>query len=426
MNLYTASNIVLNVNAAIRSLPSVVLALSAVMAAAAPAIADDCPLQYEATAIIEGPDCGIFPNAVVTARGMNNLGWVCGSYFQCFPDDNDEAFYWTPETGVVTIPRPEPYYNSVAIDISDSGYVVGTMIATNPGKYRAFRYHIPTGELVFIEPPRSSWLGSEAAAVNEAGWIAGNVWENGDNLWRAFRWDGRSMVLAVPTFGIRSVSNCMSELGTVGGWMGQSTLIDAHPATFNGTTVFDFGLVSGAIGGSVADVENSGTALLVYQLLQRGQKNSHPFLWFEDTLTNLGLADGCKRCALGEMNEAMVAVGACTMCTPSPSKRGVLWKEGQYYFLSDVLVGTDAIVTDAISINEKGQILVNWNLPGWAVLSPVKCTKFADLNADGAVDGTDLGILLGEWNATESIADLNGDAGVDGADLGMLLTAWDG
>jgi hypothetical protein len=46
-----------------------------------------------------------------------------------------------------------------------------------------------------------------------------------------------------------------------------------------------------------------------------------------------------------------------------------------------------------------------------------------DLNADGAIDGADLGMLLSVWNEVGS-ADLNGDGTVDGADLGVLLSAW--
>lgn len=48
----------------------------------------------------------------------------------------------------------------------------------------------------------------------------------------------------------------------------------------------------------------------------------------------------------------------------------------------------------------------------------------ADLNGDGAVDGADLGPLLGAWGSPDDAADLNGDGAVDGADLGLLLGAW--
>lgn len=48
-----------------------------------------------------------------------------------------------------------------------------------------------------------------------------------------------------------------------------------------------------------------------------------------------------------------------------------------------------------------------------------------DLNCDGAVDGGDLGILLGEWGPCRGCsADFDGSGVVDGADLGALLGSW--
>ena len=46
-----------------------------------------------------------------------------------------------------------------------------------------------------------------------------------------------------------------------------------------------------------------------------------------------------------------------------------------------------------------------------------------DLSGDGAVDGIDLGVLLGAWGQPGA-ADLNGDGFVDGQDLGILLGNW--
>jgi hypothetical protein len=44
----------------------------------------------------------------------------------------------------------------------------------------------------------------------------------------------------------------------------------------------------------------------------------------------------------------------------------------------------------------------------------------ADLNADGRVDGADLGALLGNFGGA-GVGDLDGNGLVDGADLGALL-----
>jgi uncharacterized membrane protein len=429
-HLFVAALVALSVGVSavnLRPLPKASLALSAAIAVSAPAIAgDECPPQYEVTAIIEGPDCGDTTKRTLTAHGLNNLGWVCGEARDCDGGSNDDSWYWTPEKGLILLPKPAPYYSSKAFDISDSGYVVGTMVADAPVvKYRAYRYHIPTGNLVFIEPPRSSWLGSEAVAVNEAGWVAGNVWENGKNEFRAFRWDGRAMVIAKPKLGPRAVARCMSSNGVIGGEMGLSVLFGAHPFLFDGASLLDLGLVPDAIGGTVADVQATGVVLATYLLLDGTVKLNHPFLWENGSATDLGLPTNCGNCVLKEMSELGEAVGACTVCSPPPSKRGMFWRAGTYYHLNDITIGSVPTITDGLDINENGQVLADWNGPGWVVLSPIPCKKFADLNFDGAIDGDDLGILLGEWNEADSVADLNGDQRVDGADLGLLLSVWD-
>lgn len=47
-----------------------------------------------------------------------------------------------------------------------------------------------------------------------------------------------------------------------------------------------------------------------------------------------------------------------------------------------------------------------------------------DLNADRAVNGDDLGLLLGQWGVGSGTADLNRDGFVNGVDLGELLARW--
>ena len=54
-----------------------------------------------------------------------------------------------------------------------------------------------------------------------------------------------------------------------------------------------------------------------------------------------------------------------------------------------------------------------------------------DVNGDGQVNGTDLGLLLAAWTGSKDCdsesclaADFNGDGRVNGADMGQLLSAW--
>ncbi|MEE2681589.1 MAG: PHB depolymerase family esterase [Planctomycetota bacterium] len=50
----------------------------------------------------------------------------------------------------------------------------------------------------------------------------------------------------------------------------------------------------------------------------------------------------------------------------------------------------------------------------------------ADFNGDGAVNGVDLGQLLGSWSSSNAPYDLDGSGKVDGGDLAIVLGAWTG
>ena len=65
------------------------------------------------------------------------------------------------------------------------------------------------------------------------------------------------------------------------------------------------------------------------------------------------------------------------------------------------------------------------NAPSSFKTASIVCTDPlpADLNADGSVNGADLGILLSNWG-NPGIGDLNHDNIVDGSDLGILLASW--
>ena len=47
----------------------------------------------------------------------------------------------------------------------------------------------------------------------------------------------------------------------------------------------------------------------------------------------------------------------------------------------------------------------------------------ADLDGDGTVGGSDMGLLLAGWDRPGP-ADLDGDGSVGGSDIGLLLVAW--
>ncbi|MBM4112430.1 MAG: hypothetical protein FJ253_03500 [Phycisphaerae bacterium] len=63
---------------------------------------------------------------------------------------------------------------------------------------------------------------------------------------------------------------------------------------------------------------------------------------------------------------------------------------------------------------------------GLGQVSIVLLPMTADLDGDGGVNGSDLGLLLGLWESADAAADLDGSGVVDGSDLGILLGYWTG
>jgi len=78
-------------------------------------------------------------------------------------------------------------------------------------------------------------------------------------------------------------------------------------------------------------------------------------------------------------------------------------------------------------------LVASWQGPGVAK-SVIPAASFlyggvdtpADINNDGAVNGSDLALLLNAWATPGGAADVHRDGVVDGSDLSIVLTAWTG
>lgn len=93
-------------------------------------------------------------------------------------------------------------------------------------------------------------------------------------------------------------------------------------------------------------------------------------------------------------------------------------------FLVDMPASIGALTV--VDANAAGQLLVNANAQHKAFL--LQLLAEGDTNGDGAVDGADIGQVLGAWGAvpagTRSACDFDGNGAVDGADLGIVLGNW--
>jgi hypothetical protein len=102
------------------------------------------------------------------------------------------------------------------------------------------------------------------------------------------------------------------------------------------------------------------------------------------------------------------------------------WSE-QVYDISAVADGeSDVRIRFTMGTTDGSVTFCGWNIDDVvieAVLPPSGSP--ADLNGDGVVNGSDVGLLLAEWGPCPGCpADLNGDGVVNGADFGLLLSDW--
>jgi streptogramin lyase len=143
-----------------------------------------------------------------------------------------------------------------------------------------------------------------------------------------------------------------------------------------------------------------------------------------DLLVTSESADSVRRfsSATGAPNGNKVAPGAGGLDQPIGLAKG---PDGDLYVSS----GTqDRVYRYDGATGAFEEIVVSTGTPGvqaplFITFVPVATPVAEDLNADGVVDGADLGMLLGQWNGPGT-GDLDHNGVVDGADLGALLGAW--
>jgi 3-phytase/alkaline phosphatase D len=88
-----------------------------------------------------------------------------------------------------------------------------------------------------------------------------------------------------------------------------------------------------------------------------------------------------------------------------------------WYTPQEVIANPAAIIARPLTVRQRFSVAAR----------PLTRPCVADLSGDGLTDGTDLGLLLGEWGpcgAGDCAADLNLDGFVNGTDLGLLLGEW--
>lgn len=158
------------------------------------------------------------------ASAINNAGTVIG-------DADARAVIWR-NGQMQTLPQLPTLSSSIAIDISETGVVVGS---GRTSQYTSQAWRWSNGQLTQLSS--GSARGAGATGVNDVGSAIGFV-DLGGNLDQAARWDGDTLTLLDHLSGTNSaIAYGINNAGLV---VGSAFAVDgSHATLWEGTTAFD-------------------------------------------------------------------------------------------------------------------------------------------------------------------------------------------
>ncbi len=384
-----------------------------------------CPPQYVLEVAVAKPSCPPPGEVTLVPLALSNLRHACGYHTDCGLSQTSKefSFFWSPGTGLVTLPISEPYKNSRANDVNDLDQVCGNLVE-GVGEKPGAAYRWEDGELTLIPPPEG-WMAARGLAINNKGWVVGELILTGQgNPNGAFFWDGRTTTVILPPVGSRCSLSDINDDGVAVGWTGDSPnrqaftwkagkvellgtpkgLASARPSAINN---------EGTIVGSGGYNDRSGVGIARAIMLKQGEWSVYPPLP-PQTWSN-GYSVAFDNLFLG----ISVNPGATT---------NLLWIGGEPFDLQAAIEadGTIDLSGSPGRLNDLGDFVgkaSSGGVSGFVIMKRLPC-RMADLDCSHAVDGDDLGILLNEWGKARSSADLDANGTVDGGDLGLLLADW--
>ncbi len=310
--------------------------------------------------------------------GINNLGQVVGTSRSVAGGDY-HGFLWLPEAayglsaGINDMESLPGFPGSAAIDINDSGQIVGNLQPTG-GPVRTFIWD-EIGGMTEI-PNTLGGTGVELFDINNSGQVAGSAHIDAGGTIRAVLWeDGVGMTdLGILSGGWSSYGKDVNNLGQVVGtssysngstgdhvflWLPEAAYglaagindLGSLPGYTNseGRTINDLGQIAGWAYG------NDKEALLWLP---------EPAYGLQAGMNNIGGLPGYEHTVIRDINNSGQIVGYAAIGGTEP--RAVLWENGVFYDLNN-LVPTDSsyeLIQTASAINDNGQIACTAVLDG--------------------------------------------------------------
>ncbi len=381
--------------------------------------------------VIVHPDpCGQFGPPSASGQGINAFGHVAGHHEKC-SDQLDQAFYWTPRTGMVDLEMPAGTNSSEAADIEGTR-IVGTFDLDGDGlSGLGFVYDSGTAEFTNLGTLPGGTR-SEAFAVNSAGQIAGYWGNKVIGPWQTFIWENGEMIDLGPSIGgLHNRGFDINEAGAITGWAGAGNVIDSHAFIWENGKVIELPFIPDGFTSEGRAINNHldvvGWGRKFDEKLQSNVRRA--FLWTDGRMIDLGVLPGRTESFGYGVNDAKQVIGLSWDFGSNGSP--FIWQDGVITDLND-LVPPEITIGEAWAINNAGEIAGSGRGPGgghfgMALLIP-NPRPLGDLDMDCAVGVADLLMLLGDWGPCENCedcrADLDGDCSVGVKDLLILLGNW--
>jgi uncharacterized membrane protein len=371
------------------------------------------------------------------AWAINCDGVAAGHFdtFDCNDAFGDQAYTWTPQTGIVAIPYPPGYKSTTVFGISDLGVVVGKARTTpSPqGKDIAFVYENGVLTILGTGPGGNR---SEGLDINSQGVIVGN-WGNsqtGPNP-QACMWQDGVFTDLNPLLGtVKSSAFAINEEGVIVGWRGATTLTKTAFRLQNGVAE-SLPVPLGTLQSEAEAINALGDIAGQIQLLDRRArvKVNRACVWIDGEYVLPDLLPGYLSSFAVAITDDRWVLGFCTDSVGTEGEAPFLWINGVTYDVRTLVEKDEWLqlrIMYELSAQHHiaGRGSVSPPAQGFSgsvgvVLIPVD-PILADLDCDVDVDGDDLGMMLTVWGASDNDADLNADGTVNGADLGLLLAGW--
>ena len=358
----------------------------------------------------------------------------------------NEFWYWTPEQGLVSIGGIAPSAGGAgSAGVSDDGTRIGyTILGPQTGKTEGAFYDVASGQTTSIGTfgfscdlsATSCWgVSGDGNSMVGLGWHAACAA-------RGYRFSTSAGLvdLGSTVSGSASRANACNSNGTViAGWQDSSSGARQGAVWINGVQriiTTQAGATLGEAGAVSADgtwVIGQGASTNSFRGWRWSQATGYqalpasPIPTLNRTFPTAVSADGSR-----------ILLFYRTQFPPSTAGEGYMWINGTITPLETLAAQAGITLTPDIrmalplGMSPDGYTIVGTartaaGVQGFILDLPRPAQCPADLNDDGAVNGDDLGVLLGAWGPCTGGAcepDLNDDGAVNGDDLGVLLGAW--